>query len=309
MEVSEKSRLRKILAQVLPFVLVVVIFYVIFKRVKVGDVLDALVDVQAARFFIIAFLFVAATLVVDAYTHFVLFQRFGYGLGLKEMFHIRISALLFTSIGFLYAQGGMAWLVSRDSKRPASQVVGLLAFLFFTNFHAALLWVTIGMAVLMPLLAAAKEFRWLWLWILADWPLFGVWLWFWRSRFKNLVPARLRQTILYGFDQARPAQYFELIALRTFQFVVIAFFTWLGMASMEIRVPFPVVLSILPIQGILIGIPTPGRYGINEGAFLLLFHQWAEGARLVAFGLLWGTSANVLRALLSLIAIRKFWGK
>jgi hypothetical protein len=306
---SEKSKLRKILSQVLPLVLVAVIFYVIFKRVKVEDVLVALKDVEPVRFFIVALVFVLVTFAVDAYTHYVLFKRFDYGLGLKEMFKIRLAGLLFTSLGFVYGQGGMAWLISRDAKRSPAQVVGLLGFLFFANFYAAVLWITLGMAVLLRGIDIGAWSRWLWIGIIISWPLFLAWLWFWRSRFKNLVLARLRETILYGFDQAKLRLYFEIIALRAAQFFFIAVCVRLAMPAMNIEVPFRAILGVLPIQGIIIAIPTPGRYGTNEGAYLLLFRHLAEVPKLLAFSLLWGTSANILRALFSLIAIRKLRGK
>jgi uncharacterized membrane protein YbhN (UPF0104 family) len=81
------------------------------------------------------------------------------------------------------------------------------------------------------------------------------------------------------------------------------------MPAMGAHLPFRAVLGILPLQGIIIAIPTPGRYGVNEGAYLLLFRHWAEESKLVAFGLLWGTSGNVLRSLASLAAMRKLRGK
>ena len=55
----------------------------------------------------------------------------------------------------------------------------------------------------------------------------------------------------------------------------------------------------------MIAIPTLGKYGVNEGAFLLLFKPWAAESSLVAFALLWGTSSNILRVLASLLGLRR----
>jgi len=304
-----KSRRKKLLEQAVLFGVVALIFYFIFRRVKIEEVLGALGKVQPLRFFALSLVFVAATVLLDIYTHFALFRRFGFGFGLGAMGRLRVANLLFSSLGFLYGQGGMAYMASRDSGRPAAQVAGLLAFLFFCSFHAALLWVTLAMAVLLPMLDAARSFRWLWVWILADWPVFVIWVWFWQTRFKNYVPARLRQSILYAFEQARPARYLEFISLRSLHFFLIAACVWLALPAMGMEIPFRAVLGILPIQGIIIAIPTPGKYGVNEGAFLLLFGKWAKAANLVAFGLLWGTSANLIRSLLSLAAVRTLKGK
>lgn len=309
MDAVPKSKSRIILEQLFLIAVLVVIFYLIFRRVKIHDVLLALRTVEPVSFFILSLLFVATTLLIDAFTHFLLFKRFDFNFSFAEMLQLRLANLLFASLGFIYGQGGMVWMASRDSKKPAAQVVGLLAFLFFNTFHAALFWITLGLVFFLPKLNAAETFSWLWIWVLIDWPLFIAWVWFWQSRFKNLVPARLRESLLYGFDRARSARYLEMIALRALQFLVIAIFIWLALPAMRIDIPFRAVVSILPIQGILIAIPTPGRYGVNEGAFLLLFRNWAEESRLVAFGLLWGTSSNVLRSLASLLALRKLKGK
>ena len=306
---QKKSRLRNALEQLLLVGAVVVIFYFIFRRVKIQDVLLALKNVDPARFFIISFIFVATTFLVDVSTHFVLFKQFKFGFGFWEMLKLRLANLLFTGLGFLYGQGGMAWMASRDSKRPAGQVVGLLVLLFFCSFHAALFWVTLGLSVLLPSLKAEGNFKWLWLWAAVSWPGLILWIWFWQSRFKSRVPAWLRENPFFGFDHARPLQYLELIGLRALQFLVIAVCVWGAMPALDVHVPFRAVLSILPLQGIIIGIPTPGRYGVNEGAYLLLFRNWAEESRLVAFGLLWGTSGNVIRSLASLAATRKLRGK
>ena len=305
MESREKSRLRRAIEQVLLLALVVVIFWLIFRRVKISDVLAALKSVEPVRFFALSFLFVCATVLLDSYTHFILFRGFDFGFSFAQMLKLRLANLLFSSLGFIYGQGGMVWMAGRDSQKPPTRIVGILAFLFFNSFHAALFWVTLGMAVLLPWANVPNQFRWLWVWIAIDWPLYFAWVLFWQSRFKNRVPASLRASLLYGFDHAGPLLYLKMFLLRAAQFLVIAVFIWMAMPAMHIQVPFRVVMSLLPIQGIIIAIPTLGKYGVNEGAFLLLFKPWAAGSSLVAFALLWGTSSNILRVLASLFGLRR----
>lgn len=308
MDPRQKNRFRKIIEQAFLVLLVVLIFYLIFRRVEFQAVLATLRDADPFRFVLLNLVFVWTVLLIDAATHFALFRNFGFGIGFREMFRLRLANLLFTSLGFVFGQGGMAYMASRDCKQPVSRVVSLLGFLFFCTFHAALFWVTLGMIFFLPKLGAAGNFKWLWLWIAIDWPLFVIWIVFWQSRFKSRVPARLREGLLFSFDNAASRLYMKIISLRAFQFFVVAFFIRLAMPGMMLEVPFPALISILPIQGIIIALPTPGRYGLNEGAFLLLFRKWASEPGLVAFGLLWGTCTNIIRALSSLPAIRKLKG-
>jgi hypothetical protein len=308
MQPRQKSPLRKIIEQAILLLVVVLIFWLIFRRVPLREVLAAFKNVEPVRFVLLNILFVWSVCLIDSVAHYALFNEFKSGIGFKEMFKLRLANLLFTALGFIYSQGGMAYMASRDSKKTVTQVVSMLGFIFFCTFHAALFWVTLGMIFFLPRLGAAEGFKWLWLWIALDWPLFMLWVAFWQSRFRLKVPQSLRESILYSFDNARPALYLKIISIRAFQFLVVASFIRLAMPGMKIEVPFSALLGVLPIQGIIIALPTPGRYGLNEGAFLLLFRRWASEPALVAFALLWGTSSNIVRSLSSLIAFRKLKG-
>ena len=300
------SKSRIILREGLLILLVVFIFWLIFKRVPISQVLSAIKQVEPIRFFSLNLLFILLTLLIDAYTHFVLFKKFQYGLSLKQVLQLRTANLLFTSLGFIYGQGGMTWLISRASKRSLQETLGLLVFLFFHTYYSAIFLVTLGMIFFLPKLGKEQSFKWLWIWIIMSFCLFILWLWFFKSRFKFILPSRIRQSIFYGFIHSPPSLSFELIALRSIQFIITALLVWLAMPAMKLEIPLKALLSLIPIQGIIIAFPTPGRYGTNETAFLLLFREWATASGLVAFSLLWGTSSNILRAIISLISIQQF---
>ncbi len=306
METGRKSRWRKTLEQIFFTLLVVFIFWYIFRKIPFAQFLQYLKAVEPVRFFACSFLFVVSAFIVDAYTHYVLFKNFNYGLKLKQIFELRLATMLFVALGYFYGQGGIAYIISKHAKRPATEVVGLLAFLFFNTFHATLLFITLGQAIFLPMLGKAHEFSWLWWWIIPDWILFFAWIWFWQSRFKNFLPETLRCGLLRGFDSGKPILYAKMIALRAIMLALISFSVWLALPAFKISVPFFAIFSLLPIQNVAFAIPTPGRYGINEGSFILLLKLWAPESGLLAFAFLWGTSANILRSLLSLITIRKF---
>lgn len=302
---KEKSKTRAILEQVLLLLVVVFIFWLIFQKVQGREVLSAIKQVEPIRFFSFSLVFIVLTLLIDAYIHFVLFKKFQYGLSWKQVLQLRTANLLFTSLGFIYGQGGMTWLVAKESKRPIQETFGLLLFLFFNTYHSALFMVILGMIIFLPELKTLELFQWLWVWIILSFCVFILWLWFFQSRHKFIIPSRIRQSIFHGFIHSPPSLYFELIALRSIQFIITGSLVWLAMPAMNLEVPWSAVLSLIPIQGIIIAFPTPGRYGTNEAAFLLLFREWASESGLVAFSLLWGTSSNILRALLSLSSIHK----
>jgi len=294
------------LGQIFFLLLVVFIFWEIFRRVPLERVLSELKNVEPIRFFSCSLLFVLLCFLVDAYTHLVLFRNFNYGLRPRQVFELRLATMLFVSLGYFYGQGGIAYIISKHAKKPVTEVVGLLAFLFFNTFHATLVFITLGAAIFLPRLGAAEKFSWLWYWIAPDWILFFLWIGFWQSRLKSFIPQVLRDGILKGFDQGKPLLYLKLISLRALMLGIISFFVWLALPSFGVQVPFLAVFSLLPIQNVAFALPTPGRYGINEGSFLLLFRLWTSESGLVAFAFLWGTTANILRSLLSLLTIRRF---
>jgi len=301
-----RSRLRAILEQIFLFLVVVFIFWLIFRRVPVEDVLIALKKVKPVRFFSLSFIFVWLALFLDSYTHYFLFNHFGVKIDLKNMFQLRLASMLLGSLGFLYGQGGLSWLVSKHTKAPLTQVVGLLVFLLFNTFFSACLLAGILGGILLVPENNSGFFLKLYPWVLASWLLFALAIGFWKSRLKNYLPKRLREGLFYGFDRAPLIRYFQLAGLRALMFSLIASFVWMAMPALEFHLPFSVVYSLIPIQGIIIAFPTPGRYGINEGGYLLLFRNWADESQLVAFALLWGTSANILRAIFSLLALRRY---
>ncbi len=298
--------MRRILERIFFLLLVAFIFWMIFRKVPIEQVLSAFKQVEPIRFFLCSALFVLLAFLADAYTHFVLIRNFGYQLKLRRVFELRLATMLFVSLGYFYGQGGIAYIISKHARRPVAEVVGLLAFLFFNTLHATLLFITLGAAIFLPMLGVSEKFHWLWYWIVPNWVLFLVWIGFWQSRFKKFVPQILRDGILLGFDRGKPLLYLKLISLRVLMLSIISFFVWLALPSFKLSVPFPALFSLLPIQNVAFALPTPGRYGINEGSFLLLFRTWAPESGLVAFSFLWGTSSNILRSLMSLLTIRKF---
>jgi len=306
MEPRPKSRLRQALEQIFFALLVALIFWYIFHKIPFDQFVGALKSVEPVRFFACAALFVLLAFLVDACTHHVLFKNFGYGLKLKQVFELRLATMLLVALGYFYGQGGIAYIISKHARRPATEVVGLLAFLFFCTFHATLLFITLGQALFLPRLGKAQEFNWLWFWIAADWPLFFLWIWFWQTRFKNFLPETLRGGLLAAFDRGKPVLYLKLILLRSLMLALISFSVWLALPAFKLSVPFSAIFSLLPIQNVAFAIPTPGRYGVNEGSFILLLKLWAPKSGLLAFAFLWGTTANILRSLLSLLTIRKF---
>ena len=301
-----KSKIREILEQIFFFAVVVFIFWLIFKKVPVQKVLVALKKVEPVRFFSLSFIFVWTSLALDSFIHYFLFNKFQIKINYKDMFEVRLASMLLGSLGFVYGQGGLSWLVSRETKRPIAEVVGLLAFLFFNTFFSAVLFALIAGGVFLPKAGGEKIYFKIFPALLGGVVLFFIWLVFWKSRFKNKIPLRLRKGILYGFDQAPVKRYFQLIALRTIWFLILSTFVWLAMPAIDIHIEFKVLASLIPVLGIIIAFPTPGRYGTHEGGYLLLFSNWADGSKLVAFALLWGTSANILRAIFSLLAVRRY---
>jgi len=305
-DTGKTLRLRAILEQVFLFLVVIFIFWLIFRRVPVQEVISALKKVEPVRFFSLSFIFVWLALFLDSYTHYFLFKHFGLKIDLKNMFQLRLASMLLGSLGFIYGQGGLSWLVSRYTKASLRKVLGLLVFLLFnTFFSACLLAGILGGIFLLPQNRSGFFIK-LYPWILASWGFFALVIGFWKSRLKEYLPERLREGLFYGFDRASLIHYFQLAGLRALMFSLIASFVWMAMPALNLNIPFSVVYSLIPIQGIIIAFPTPGRYGINEGGYLLLFRSWAGESQLVAFALLWGTSANLLRAVFSLLALRRY---
>ncbi len=303
-------RARKLTRQVILWLVVVVIFYFIFRRVPVAEVLNAFRMMNPWRFFPIVTAFVIFWFALDSYLHYWVFKRFNIKMGFRQVFEARAASTLLLGIGFFYGQGGMAYLISRKSGKPITEVVGCLLFLVFNTYHSILIMPTFGLLFFMDYfrqgLADAPELRSLIILLAISWPIFFLSIAFWSKSWNFWPRTKAKGGIWYAFDQVRLRDFAVVILLRMLGICVWIVMISAAMPALGLHMPIGTLFAFLPLVQLAGAIPTPGRLGTSEAVWLLLFHNIAPEHLLVAISLAWMQSVNILRYIIGLFFFRHF---
>lgn len=309
---STKSR--RYLRSLALWILVVLIFYLIFRRVPVQEILDAFKLMNLWRFVPVIVVFVVCQIAFDAYTHYWVFKRFGINMTYREVLEARGASTLLASVGFFYGQGGMAYLVSKKTGKPISVVIGSLIFLFFNSYHTIIIMPTFGLLFFLDYfrqeMAGTMELTGLIVLLCISWPLFFLSIAFW-SREWNFWPRNRFKGggIYHAFHNARFRDYAMVIFLRMIMALFWMLMVTAAMPALGLSLPLGILFAFLPLIQLAGVIPTPGRLGTSEAVWLIVFHNMAPEPLLVAMSLAWMQSVNVLRSLIGLFFARHFTNK
>jgi hypothetical protein len=244
---------------------------------------------------------------LDSYAHFWLVRRFAALLPYREVLRARGASYLLAGLGLLYGQGSMAYILSKKSGRSLAEMAGIITFLAFNTFHALLILPTFALFFFLHHeFAETREFHLLALFAAVAWPLFVLSLCFWITGRPRFIRRRLKASLFIAFDQARLSDYAWIILLRIFQSLVWIGFTALALHCLDLELPASSLLLKLPIVLLIGSIPTPGRLGTTQGAWVLLFASQAPASDLFLFSLAWTLSMNLLRWLTGLLFLRHF---
>ena len=279
----------------------------VFRRVPVPQLAEAW-----TRFLWLSFLgptvgFFILLFFLDSYAHFWLVRRFAARLPYREVLRARGASYLLSGLGLFYGQGSMAYILSKKSGRSLAEMAGIVSFLAFNTFHALLILPTFALFFFLPQeFAQTREFRSLALFAAVAWPLFALSLCFWITGRPHFLRRRLKTSLFIAFDRARLSDYAWIILLRIVQSLIWLGFTAAALRSLDLHLPAASLLLKLPFVLLIGAIPTPGRLGTTQSAWVLLFADQAPAADLFLFSLAWTLSMNLLRWLTGLLFLRHF---
>ncbi|OGP57277.1 MAG: hypothetical protein A2V67_01120 [Deltaproteobacteria bacterium RBG_13_61_14] len=288
--------------------LALAILIVIFRRVPFSQLAQAW-----SRFHLLGFAgplvaFFLVLFFLDSYAHAWLLRRFGAPLPYPEVLRARGASYLLASVGFLYGQGSIAYILSKKTGRSLSEIAGIIFFLAYNTYHSLLILPTLLLFSFFhdPGFGQTREFHWLLLFMAVAWPLFALSLLFWVRGRPQSLRRRLHTPLLAAFDQARLSDYAFVIALRLVQNLIWIALTAVALRSLDLRLPLADLILKLPLISFVAAIPTPGRLGTTQGAWLVLFAGQAPAQDLLLFSLAWTLAMNLLRWIFGLLFLRHF---
>jgi len=263
---------RRLVHPVVSVLLTAAIFTLILRRVPFGALGAALRDADYRVFLALMipnalFYFAWDTLVLS-----VVIRWFHGGVPYARLLPVRAASYVVGFFNTNLGRGAMAAYLSRQLHAPFLELGSTVLFLVLTEYTQLVIWAMLGLLGLraevsrsLLVVAAAVAVFWLVVrWLLAP----RAW------------------SISRTFRLATPVRYAKIVLLRAPLFFVSLCLHYYAAHTFGIQIPFPQMLTFLPVIFMLAALPvTVAHLGTTQAAWIFFFGQSAPVPRLLAFSL------------------------
>ncbi len=276
----------------IPYAGTIAIFALIFWRIPLGKVADALRDIPLGEFVAIFLPYSLFFFVIDSYCLTWVVRHFNAPMSWGDILPIRASMYLLAMINTNLGQGGVAYYLHRKAKIGFFSALSSILFIALLEVYQLFLFSTLGVLFFSPSdPALARIVGILRIVYVAAWlALFGIMGFFALARRNRLLREWVEKgragPLLATFLQARPLDYLVVLAIKapTFLGSVVAQYFALGLYG--ISVPFLKLMLFLPLVFLAAALPIAvAHLGTSQAAWLLFFSGNAASARILAYSL------------------------
>lgn len=285
------------------------IFGVIFSRIPLEDLLEALARADAGLFL--------ATMIPNTLFYFawdtlvlaVVVRWFHGEVRWSELLPARAASYVVGFFNTNAGRGALAAYLSRRLRAPFLALGGTVLFLVLTEFLHLSAWAAIGTwqvrgDVPAGLLRAPPAVALAWLAVLLY------------TRAPRL-PARVgwlgaprEWALLRSFRLASARRYGTVVALRAPMFFVSLCLHWAAARAFGLAIPFAHMVAFLPVVFMIAALPiTIARLGTTQAAWIFFFGPVADEATLLAFSLSAHLTFVSTRSLLGLLFLPRAWSE
>ena len=316
---EETSSIRQRLLKLLPWIITLAIFIIIFRRVPIPDLLEAL---QQARLLPYLALMAPYSMIYCLIDTFVLTQAVGWfhqPVRYARILPVRAAAYILSLLNPGLGQGGTAFYIHRRELMPFLELVGTIIFLVVIEFGQLALYAAIGIFIVQPQLAAI--FAPFYVVFIAA---FAIALTYVRHGFSPLVRvlqamSRLtgrdsnyayrsggpRARILHTLQTAGVRHYLLALLYKAPNFFIAILVHYLAVQQFGLQIPFLALLAFLPVVFLAASLPiTVAHLGTSQAAWLFFFSAYGAEARLLAYSLTAHFTFMVLNSLIGLCFLR-----
>jgi hypothetical protein len=279
---------KRLLHPLVSVLLTAAIFALILRRVPFAALASALREADYRLFLALMipnalFYFAWDTLVLS-----VVMRWFHGAVPYARLLPVRAASYVVGFFNTNLGRGAMAAYLSRHLHAPFLELGSTVLFLVLTEYTQLVLWAMLGLLglraeVSRSLLAVAAAVAMFWLivrWLLAprDW------------------------SISRTFRLATPARYAQVVLLRAPLFFVSLCLHYYAAHAFGIQIPFPQMLTFLPVIFMLAALPvTVAHLGTTQAAWIFFFSQYAPVPRLLAFSLAAHLVFSLTRAMIGVL--------
>lgn len=300
---NEGADSKSLLLRVLPWAVAAAVLWYLFRRVPMGQALDAARGADLPAFLGAAAVGVLAWFLLESTAFSYLFSRFNAPLTRDEARSLRAVTYLLTPINWNLGTGAVVLHLRRSKGVAAMEATSSLLFYGLIDTIVlsglALLGVqTLGPAPMVGTIATVAA--WIFAVQLVCLSLFLLPLprWRWLERFRSLRVFRTH-SLATGRDVA------VLLGIRSLYFIGFVLFFWAGTRAFEVAVPLSHLAAVVPAILLVGGLPiTPAGLGTQQAAMLYFFSSFGSEAQILAYGLAYPVALIVARLPIGLLYVR-----
>jgi hypothetical protein len=264
----------------LPWLVTILIFASIFKRVPFASVWHALEGAHLVPYLAIMAPYSAAYLAIDTFCLTRVINWFNCPIAYRDVLPIRATTYLLTLVNSNLGQGGIALYLHRRDGVPLVEVASSVLFLMFVELYQLTFFSSLGFllaprTVELPLGALYAV---LYGYLLVHLVFFRLA----RERLSRHPAAR----ILRSFRLARPRHYVLLILYKSPNFLMATVVYYFALRCFGMQLPYRELLLFLPIIFFAAALPIGvAHLGAPQLLWIYFFGRYAPESSLLAFSL------------------------
>ena len=305
--------MRRIITRLLPWLITATIFVIIFTRIPIADVIEALSNVRFGPYLALMLPYSLFYCLVDTFVLTRVIHWFHQPVSYRRLLPIRASSYILSLLVSGLGQGGLALYVHRREDIPFLALAGTMVFLGVMEFLQLALYASIGILAFYPHLVPA--FAPLYLILIA---VIGFGLLLIHKgvgplrKLLILLPktARTRLTqwlqqrdagLLSTFRQVRVQHVALTLLYKAPNFLMAVVVQQAALQLFGVEVPLTRLFTMLPIVFLAASVPgTVAHLGTSQAAWLYVFAGYGTEAQILAYSLVAHVTFMVLNSLIGL---------
>jgi hypothetical protein len=289
---AQPARRTPIWKKALPYVGTVAIFALIFWRIPMAKVGEALEQAPVLKFIAVFLPFSAFYWMIDSLCLTWVVRRFNAPMRFRDIVPIRASMYLLALINTNLGQGGVAYYLHRKAKIPFLEALGSILFIALMEIYQLFLFSTLGVIFYRPTAPAQIEIVKILrvAYVIAWLALCGIITLFAQARRNPALRAWITTSragaIAETFLKARPLDYAIVLGIKAPSFLASVLTQYFALALYGITIPLLKLMLFLPLVFLAAALPIAvAHLGTSQAAWLLFFSGNAPEARILAYSL------------------------
>lgn len=290
--VGQTARATPLWKKIIPYVGTIAIFALIFWRIPMAKVGEALRQAPVLQFVGVFLPFSLFFWIIDSTCLTWVVRRFNAPMRFRDIVPIRASMYLLALINTNLGQGGVAYYLYRKAKIPFLEALSSILFIALMEIYQLFLFSTLGVIFYHPTATAQIEIvRILRVVYVIAWLVFvGIIALFAMARRNELVREWITTSrfgaIAGTFLKAHPVDYAIVLGIKAPSFLASVATQYFALALYGITIPFIKLMLFLPLVFLAAALPIAvAHLGTSQAAWLLFFSGNAPEERILAYSL------------------------